>query len=617
MPNAMTTIRMEKLLAWISYAAIAFGLAVSAVSLAVGLLIPSLFRTDYISNNIVKSVLLPLGLAGIVFIALFLVFIARLKRFFGRTVRAYPNAAAYFEASGQTAKRKIVCFVVLYFAAVLGFGMTSCICAYVNLDEILTAGMLCVGINGFFASLFAVKRYLFSKIRVSRIEDTENKDTFDVNSERKKALLKWAVYWVLVLGFYLFVGFYFKNFAMYAFIPVLAGANCILRLCINNPFRRYAGLRSKRLSIHALNLCSGVLLVCLCLTVVAEGSIYNDMYIESLDYSRFDSRSSVTYDAGTGVYTVRAEEETLRILQLTDIHIGAGINTLGADRKAFDACYALIEKAKPELIIVTGDVIYPIPYQTLNRDNLTSIYQFCDFMNRFGIPWMMVYGNHETESVAMYSAEQLSGIFSYFRQMPNSPMLYAEVQPNVYGRYNQYLRIENADGTLNRLLFLVDSNDYVQGSTVIEYDSVHADQIAWYADTVDSVSAEEGRTVPSFVFMHIPFRAFADAVSALESGSNDAVYLFGENGETVSHPERDSGFFDVILEKGSTQAVFVGHDHLNNMGIRYKGVDLVYSKSIDYISYPGIAKKTAQRGGTLITLAKDGSYTIEQIDYAA
>ena len=62
--------------------------------------------------------------------------------------------------------------------------------------------------------------------------------------------------------------------------------------------------------------------------------------------------------------------------------------------------------------------------------------------------------------------------------------------------------------------------------------------------------------------------------------------------------------------------MFVGHDHLNNLAVRYKGVDLVYSKSIDYIAYPGIANRTAQRGATLITLKGD-QYTLQSLSLPA
>ena len=216
--------------------------------------------------------------------------------------------------------------------------------------------------------------------------------------------------------------------------------------------------------------------------------------------------------------------------------------------------------------------------------------------------------------MAKYDVKTLNGIFRQMKNDPDCPLLYADTQPDVYGRNNQYIRIENPDGSLERVCFLVDSNDYVTGSSEInDYDSVHADQIEWYRETVDGLSREAGRAVPSFVFMHIPFRAFADAVDALKRGDPEARYLFGENGEEVSCPDNDSGFFEAILEKGSTQAVFVGHDHLNNMAVNYKGVDLVYSKSIDFLAYPGIAHEDSQRGGTLITLDGRGGYEIGQV----
>ena len=93
--------------------------------------------------------------------------------------------------------------------------------------------------------------------------------------------------------------------------------------------------------------------------------------------------------------------------------------------------------------------------------------------------------------------------------------------------------------------------------------------------------------------MRSKLHEYADAKAALDAGSSDAIYLFGKNEEAVSCPDNNSHFFDSILDKGSTDAVFVGHDHLNNMWIRYKGVDLIYGKSIDYLAYTGIANRNS------------------------
>ena len=68
-----------------------------------------------------------------------------------------------------------------------------------------------------------------------------------------------------------------------------------------------------------------------------------------------------------------------------------------------------------------------------------------------------------------------------------------------------------------------------------------------------------------------------------------------------------------MLELGSTKATFCGHDHFNNMSLEYKGIRLTYGMSIDYLATPGTATSTKQRGGTLIIVAPDSSFTIEQV----
>ena len=47
--------------------------------------------------------------------------------------------------------------------------------------------------------------------------------------------------------------------------------------------------------------------------------------------------------------------------------------------------------------------------------------------------------------------------------------------------------------------------------------------------------------------------------------------------------------------------------------MEYQGIRLTYGMSIDYPAMPGIAKDTAQRGGTLITLYPNSEFEIEQV----
>ncbi|MDE7299817.1 MAG: metallophosphoesterase [Lachnospiraceae bacterium] len=607
---------VEKLLASISYFAASAGLAAAGLSLVLWYGIAVLLQVKGVHlAGTGLPVVRAAFIAGLFFLPV-CAFLGRRLRQWGPEFEAGPEAAEYFQKYAVTGRKRIAAAALFWIGGFVFSGLVPYCIPYRYLDDSFYIGGILAAGGAFFTMFLFWKRRAYKKITLCRVEAAGREESFDRRAEAGRALAKWLVYWVVVFGAYFTVSLLYKNFRMYAPLPVLAAINFILRFVVNNPFRRYASLGARRVTTRFLNVCAICVVVWLYFFIIQSGSDYNDAYIGSLDYEGFAHSSSFTCDQETGVYTVTGQNEEFRILQLTDIHICASITTIGTDRKAFDACYALIREAQPDLIIVTGDIVFPIPLHTFSNDNLVPIYQFCKFMNNIGIPWAMVYGNHDTEMVAKYSAEELTGIFRFFRDQPDCPMLYTDRQPDIYGRYNQYLRIENADRSLNRLVFLIDSNDYVERTSRInEYDSVHEDQIRWYAETIDSVSEEEGRVVPSFVFMHIPFRAFADAQEALKNGSPDAVYLFGENGEGVCHPDRDTGFFDAILEKGSTQAVFVGHDHLNNMAVRYRGVDLVYSKSIDYIAYPGIAQKTEQRGATLIVLSQDGTYRLEQLDY--
>lgn len=438
-----------------------------------------------------------------------------------------------------------------------------------------------------------------------------------VGTDFTPARPRWKAFfagWLLIAVLYVGASLAFQSFMLFLSLPMLALLVYGLARWVNGRVR-FRALDWVFTVVRAL--LAAALALALCAAAVFSGSWVNNMYIYTLDSSVFPcARCDVRYNEENGVFTLIPREGELRILQLTDLHIGGSLTTAFADRKAFAACYELIREAQPDLIIITGDVAYPTPVETFTRNNDVAFSQLRYFMDMVNIPWTFVYGNHDTEKGSLLDGDAiLREYVAYARRNPE--MLFADVQPDIYGRYNQYLRVEDPDGTLRFALFLIDSNDYAQGPDAVgKYDSVHADQIQWYEDTLDALRAEAGHVIPSFVFMHIPFRAFADAQTALETGDPAAEYLFGQNGEGVSCPAKESGFFDAILKKGSTRAVFVGHDHLNNLAVRYKGVDLVYSKSIDYIAYPGIANRTAQRGATLITLKGD-QYTLQSLSLPA
>ncbi len=324
----------------------------------------------------------------------------------------------------------------------------------------------------------------------------------------------------------------------------------------------------------------------------------------------------ISYNDDTGVYTITTGKEQFKILQLTDIHLGGSAASSIKDYKALNACYDIIRFTKPDLVMVTGDLVFPMGIMSLSFNNSAPIMQFASFMRNTGIPWAFAYGNHDTEFIAKSSVEEIQNLFQSLSYKTSYNLLYPYVQPDVTGRNNQLIELRNADGSLNQALFLLDSNDYTRYKPN-DYDYIHDDQVEWYAQEVGRLNTEENKTVSSLLFFHIPLQQYRTAYELYAQGSSEVTYFFGENGETmmdkVCCSDYPSKLFDTVKELGSTKAIFCGHDHYNNLSVEYEGIRLTYGMSIDYLAMPGIENATAQRGGTLITVYADSGYDIKQI----
>jgi hypothetical protein len=147
--------------------------------------------------------------------------------------------------------------------------------------------------------------------------------------------------------------------------------------------------------------------------------------------------------------------------------------------------------------------------------------------------------------------------------------------------------------------------------------------VDWYKSQVLRLNAQEGKTIPSLAFFHIPLTQYRTAYDLWLQKSNEVVRYFGENRQggksvaTIGCSENPGKLFDTAKELGSTQGFFCGHDHFNNMSLEYQGMRLTYGMSIDYLVSPGIVDRTGQRGATLITLDHSGTMDAEQLPLSA
>lgn len=344
---------------------------------------------------------------------------------------------------------------------------------------------------------------------------------------------------------------------------------------------------------------------------VTAGYWYLQPYISSIPVVGTQKNNIIENQDGS--YSIIMNNDNFKILQLTDIHLGGTLYTIGEDKNALSAVYDLISYTNPDLIVITGDFVFSVGLFSLSINNYTPIQQFCSFMRNIGIPWTFVYGNHDTENVSTASFEKIDELFKKFAYKYTKSLLYSEKRPDITGRYNQYIKILNQDETINQILFLLDSNQYLDNMT--DYDYIRNDQVEWYKNTL--FSFKNGQDIPSsMLFFHIPIEEFKDAYSLYKKKSNRVKYYFGEIGEkdeAICTSKYESKLFETAKKLGSTKAMFVGHDHYNNISLEYDGIRLTYGRSIDYLAMPGINQRNTQRGGTLITLNSDNSFNIESI----
>ena len=466
-------------------------------------------------------------------------------------------------------------------------------------------------------SSFIIITFVFLVLKNSKIHNftarffvTEKEMRF--NKQVKSIIIFCTLYWIAVTIILFFlrsaVSFLFEIFLVIFILYT------ILLLIYNLSIRKQYVF--KNITINSKRIVSVSLI-----TILLLGYQFMSMdlwltqpYINTVSAIQREA-DTIQYNNDNGVYTITTNKEQFNILQLTDIHLGGSVFSLTKDLKALKAIEKLIIETKPDLVVVTGDLVFPMGVMSFSLNNRAPVMQFASFMRNIGIPWVFTYGNHDTEMMSVISDEQFDELMKTLSYRNSKNLLYPYIQPDIYGRNNQMIEIRHTDGRLMQSLFLLDSNDYIEGGKLNEYDYIHDDQVEWYRKQVTELSNKEGYTISSMLFFHMPLQEYKEAYDLYEKGNSEVIYNYGEIGETmidkICCSKYPSKLFDTALQLGSTKVMFCGHDHYNNLSLKYKGIQLTYGYSIDYLVMPGIESDTKQRGGTLITITKNGGFQIE------
>lgn len=310
----------------------------------------------------------------------------------------------------------------------------------------------------------------------------------------------------------------------------------------------------------------------------------------------------------------RIVNKPFKILVTTDLHLCDDYELIN---KSLSMLAKHVEAERPDLILFTGDIV-------LTDHQQVDCVQFGRFMEKMGIYWAYVFGNHEARAEKEYHKYfMLKNLISF----PHCLSKFGD--PSLFGYGNFFINILSSPTSIQQSIVMLDSGRNTSPTHNAEngapaelkcYDFLKKDQIDWYRKNIISLESEYGK-FKSIMAMHIALCEYENVMQLDGNGkyvpTGKAEILYGGMYESVGCSEFNSGMFDVIKELGNTQAVIVGHDHVNDFCAEYDGVYLVYAQCDGYNTYTmgtnfGWDEKDWMQGVTMIDMDKDGEIGFRQ-----
>ena len=382
-------------------------------------------------------------------------------------------------------------------------------------------------------------------------------------------------------------------------------------------------------------LIKGLLLSALIVAVIAVSvTVVNYLSVQNLlqlgsSYAKVEIENQLVPEKNKEGNWCFTTDGDFKVMQLTDIHIGGGFMSRADDEKALNAIALMVTKEKPDLVIATGDITFPVPYRAGTFNNYSGAKAFANLMESLGVYWDVTFGNHDAEAYSYFDREAVA---KFYENEDYKYCLFQAGPESVDGYGNHTIEVKNSKGIITQAIILIDSQAYVEDNIIESikgtYDNIHPNQVKWYESEIIRMNNENRKinknaeVVKSMAFFHIPLVEMDDAWNEFKNNgyknTDNFKYtdgLIGELGRQVCCGYGEDDMFEKMLELGSTKAMFNGHDHVNNTTFEYKGITFSYGYSIDYFAYSGIDKLGSQRGCTMITCKPDSSFIIDKYNY--
>ena len=267
-----------------------------------------------------------------------------------------------------------------------------------------------------------------------------------------------------------------------------------------------------------------------------------------------------------------------RIVQFTDTHVDLA---KGENLDIFKYLERIIVTEKPDLVILTGDIV--------TADDPQEGFQlFEEVFNKTGVPWAMVFGNHDSEH--NFSRKELADY------LQSRPLCLNADKGETDGNSNFVLTLSGKSNKTEALLYFMDSNAFSTLKPLVDgWGWFTYNQVGWYRGKSEMFTkANGGKPYPALAFFHLPLPEYSLALS------NKKARVIGKKRETVCCPEINTGMFAAMVECGDVMGTFVGHDHYNDYVVDYYDIALAYGRASKLRN-----QKKPALGGRVIVLKEE------------
>ena len=252
--------------------------------------------------------------------------------------------------------------------------------------------------------------------------------------------------------------------------------------------------------------------------------------------------------------TLKFRNGYFKIVQLTDLHYKLGVK---ASQQALDCIREMVTEEKPDLVMVTGDLIYSMP-----ADSTLSV--VLSTLSSLGVPFAITFGNHDYDFKAPSAA--------LYAQMQKTSHCVMPVQQGKNLDYSLPVMSSNGKRTA-AVLYCIDTHNRSSIAGVDGYQWITQSQITWYRQRSSVYKQQNGgMPLPALAFMHIPLPEYNYATD------NTQCPMYGSRLERAYAPSLNSGMFTAMKEQGDVMGVFCGHDHDNDYAVAYYGILLAHGR---------------------------------------